>query len=133
MGKIEIEIFSDNDEKKYERLLAYSRFSEELKKRNITPYKVHKETGIATSTLSDWKNGTSMPKQDKMMQIANYLGVSVEYLTMGEERTYNDEDALLDVQISEDFELKEAIKKYYNLDDRKKKHVIELINLLSDN
>ena len=67
-----------------------------------------------------------------MKLIADYLCVDVEYLVSGSKKEISDEDALLDVRISEDSELKEAIKKYYSLDDRKKKHVIELINLLSE-
>lgn len=37
-------------------------------------------------TLSDWKNGKSTPKQDKLMKIADYFGVTVEYLMTGEEK-----------------------------------------------
>ena len=101
--------------------------------KNVTAYRVGKETGIATSTFTDWKKGRSIPKQDKLKKIADYFGVTVEYLMTGSDSKYSDDDAILDVRISEDAELKEAIKKYYNLDDRKKKHIIELINLLSEN
>ena len=80
--------------------------------------------------ISGLKKGT-VP-DDRLRLISNYLGVSVEFLMSGSENKYSDEDAILDARISEDTELKEAIKKYYTLDDRKKKHVIELINLLSE-
>lgn len=131
MSEIIVETTKDNEAKRAERLAAYSRFFNELQKKNITPYKVSKETGIATATLSDWKKGISMPKKDKIDAISNYLGTNSDYIIYGSERNLSDENALLDVRISEDFELKEAIKKYYSLDDRKKKHVIELINFLS--
>ncbi len=131
MTEIIIENKKDSESKVAERLAAYARFLNELQKKNITPYKVSKDTGIATATLSDWKKGISMPKKDKIDTISNYLGTSSDYIIYGSERNLSDEDALLDARISSDMELKEAIKKYYSLDDRKKKHVIELINLLS--
>ena len=132
MSKIIIENENEQNEKRAERLAAYARFAKELKKREITPYKVYKDTGIATATLSDWKKGISIPKKDKIDAISSYLGIDSDYIIYGKEKNLSDEDALLDVRISEDSELKEAIKKYYSLDCRKKKHVIELINLLSE-
>ena len=36
-------------------------------------------TGIATSTLSDWKNGKSTPKLDKLEKIASCLNVDVSH------------------------------------------------------
>lgn len=110
----------------------YEIFLKLLEKKGVTAYKVGKATGIAGSTFSDWKSGRSIPKQEKLQKIADYFGVTVDYLMTGEDFKYSDDDALLDVQISEDFELKQAIKKYYTLDDRKKKHIIELINFLSE-
>jgi transcriptional regulator with XRE-family HTH domain len=41
---------------------------------------VAKDTGISQATLSDWKNGISVPKVDKLAKIADYLGVSLDYL-----------------------------------------------------
>ena len=55
---------------KYERL---------LKERQITSYKVSKDTGIPTATLSDWKTGRSKPKIDKLKILADYFGVPLEY------------------------------------------------------
>lgn len=63
----------------------YEIFDTLCKGSNVTPYKVGKETGIATSTFSDWKNGKSTPKQDKLKKIADYFGVSIEYLMTGKE------------------------------------------------
>ncbi|MBA9087508.1 transcriptional regulator with XRE-family HTH domain [Fontibacillus solani] len=58
----------------------YKTFAKLLKERNVTAYKVAKETGIAQSTLSDWKNGRSTPKLDKLQKLADYFSVSLEFL-----------------------------------------------------
>ena len=57
----------------------YDRFERLLKERGVTPYRVHKETGISTATLSDWKNGKSQPKKDKIEKICNYFDVPLSY------------------------------------------------------
>lgn len=47
--------------------------------RNVTDYRVSVDTGITKSTFSDWKSGRSNPKFDKMLILAKYFGVPVEY------------------------------------------------------
>ena len=64
--------------------MSYVNFEQLLVERGTTTYKVSKETGISNSTFSDWKNGRSTPKLDKMQKIAAYFDVSLEYL-MGED------------------------------------------------
>lgn len=63
----------------------YEIFEKLLKMRGITAYRVAKDTGITTATLTNWKNGKYTPKQDKMKIIADYFGVTVDYLMTGEE------------------------------------------------
>ena len=60
--------------------MNYKIFEELLKINKTTVYRVSKETGIAASTLSDWKNGRSTPKTEKLRLIADYFGVSLEYM-----------------------------------------------------
>lgn len=50
---------------------------------------VSKGTGIAQSTFSDWKNGRSVPKTDKLNKIAKFLGVPVSSLMEGSEYEYD--------------------------------------------
>lgn len=57
----------------------YEKFAVLLEKTNKTPYQVSKDTGIAQSVLSDWKNGRSKPKTDKLKILADYFGVTIEY------------------------------------------------------
>ena len=57
----------------------YDKFERLLKERGVTPYRVHKETGISTATLSDRKNGKSQPKKDKIEKICNYFDVPLSY------------------------------------------------------
>ena len=113
----------------------YSIFEELCKLNNVTPYKIWKETGISRSTFSDWKSGKSTPKQDKLAKIADYFGVTVDYLMTGKELTYgkwDDEVTHLYRKIRNDTELSKALIKYFELSDVKKKHIVELINLLSE-
>ena len=55
---------------------------------------VVRETGITKSTFSDWKNGRSKPKQEKLQKIADYFGVSVDYLMTGKEGSEKKETVL---------------------------------------
>lgn len=90
----------------------YSIFEELLQKHGVSTYKVSKETGIAQSVFSSWKNGISTPKQDKMQKIADYFNVSLEYLMTGEEKEggekyyLNDETAKMAQDIFENKELR---------------------------
>lgn len=63
----------------------YNTFRQIIDKKGITPYRVAKDTGVPNSTLSDWKMGKSKPKADKLLKIANYLGINVEELIEEEE------------------------------------------------
>ena len=58
--------------------MRYTDFEKLLTERNVTVYRVAKETGISASTFSDWKNGRSTPKADKLAKIANYFGVGLD-------------------------------------------------------
>lgn len=79
------------------------------------------------------KLGKSKPNSDKLQQIADYLGVTLDYLMTGKDRKmeFSSNQAELDLKISQDLELKSALEKYYSLSDKKKKHVLELIELLA--
>ena len=66
--------------------MMYEKFDKLLKEKNVTPYRVHKETGISTATLSDWKNGKSQPKKDKIEKICNYFNVPLSYFYDKEEQ-----------------------------------------------
>ena len=108
----------------------YEIYQRLLDKKGVKNSDVARATGISNMTLSDWKRGKSVPKYDKMRKIAEYLNVSAYYLMTGTEKNYSEYDAILDARISEDAELKEAIKKYYSLDSQKKKHILDTIDLL---
>ena len=112
----------------------YKRYCKLRDEKGYKDADISRLAGISKPTLSDWKRGVSIPKQDKLIKIADCLGVSVDYLLTGEERSedFSVESAHLIAQIRKDTELSDALKKYFGLSDAKKKHVIELINLLSE-
>lgn len=57
----------------------YQKYAQLRDEKGITDYEVGKETGIATSTLTNWKYGRYKPKVDKLKLLADYFGVSIEY------------------------------------------------------
>lgn len=63
--------------------MTYQYFEQLLKMEGSTVYRVSKETGISAGTFSDWKKGRSVPKADKLKKIADYFGVSLDYLMGG--------------------------------------------------
>lgn len=81
----------------------YEIFFKLIKEKGITPYKVAKDTGISNTTLSAWKNGKISISPKKLSVLADYLGVTVDYL-MG--RTDNPHTSTLDTK------MREIIKKH---------------------
>lgn len=62
--------------------------------RGIKDSDVVKGTGITKSTFSDWKNGRSNPKNEKLQKIADFFGVTVDYLMTGKNQPEKKEVAL---------------------------------------
>ena len=57
----------------------YNKFALLLQEKHITPYQVSKATGVSQSTLSDWKTGRAKPKADKLLKLAEFFKVPVDY------------------------------------------------------
>lgn len=58
---------------------SYTKFALLLEQRHVRASDVSKATGIATATLTEWKKGRYTPKVDKLMILADYFGVPIEF------------------------------------------------------
>lgn len=63
----------------------YERFKKLLELNNKKAAEVSAATGIATAVFSEWKKGKSVPKVDKLVLIADYFNISLDYLVTGKE------------------------------------------------
>ncbi len=87
----------------------YEIFERLCEQKGVTPYKVSKETGVSRTTLSEWKKGNYTPKRNKLELIADYFGVSVEYLMTGKQPSgyyLNNETARIAQKIFDDPDLR---------------------------
>lgn len=55
-------------------------FNQILQERNLTAYKLSRETGITQGMISYWKSGERMPSAECLIILADYLDCSVDYL-----------------------------------------------------
>lgn len=60
----------------------YERIESLRKERGISQGNLEKELGFSNGSYSKWKN--SMPTPDRLQKLAEYFGVSVNYLMTGE-------------------------------------------------
>lgn len=110
---------------------SYQRFLTLLTERRLKTATVSKATGIASSTFTDWKNGKSVPKIDKIRMLALYFDVDPEYL-LGEtdirnskRRNYEETPYLHPVLVTGD-------KNKYKYDKEIKESMAEVIGDLND-
>lgn len=66
--------------------MDFGRFEEACKARGTTPTAVMIALGMSRSNVTKWKRGETKPKLDALERIAEYLEVSVEYLTGKDEQ-----------------------------------------------
>ena len=57
----------------------FEKLDDLLKERGITAYRLAKDLEMSPMVFSDWKNGKSKPKVDKLKKIAEYFGVGIEH------------------------------------------------------
>lgn len=67
----------------------YEIFAKLLEEKGLKAADVTRATGIKSPVFSEWKKGKSRPNTEKMIKIANFLGVSIEYLLTGNESKSN--------------------------------------------
>lgn len=79
----------------------------------VTDYKVSKDTGIGRSTFSDWKNGRSVPKEQKIKILEQYFGI--------EEKTFP----------SFEPDHVELIRLYSKLKEEQKKQALQYLQFLA--
>ena len=63
----------------------YEVFEQLLQKHGVSPYKVSKDTGVTQTSLSNWKTGKSTPTTKTLHRLADYFGVTLDYLMTGKE------------------------------------------------
>ena len=51
-----------------------------LEERGITAYRISKDTGISDSMLARWKSGERLPSLERVIDLAKYFNVSIDYL-----------------------------------------------------
>lgn len=111
---------------------AVERVKSICKERKIAISKLEVDCGFSNAYISQLRKGTF--PNDRLEIISKYLGVSVDYLMTGKEPTdnkYSAEMAMLVGKIRNDKELSEALLKYFEMSEDKKKYVVDTINMLA--
>ena len=102
----------------------YEIFEQLLQLKGITAYKVSKETGISQASLSDWKSGkVKQPSIDKLQKIADYFGVTVDYL-LGNDPSTTKEDIELQNYL-EELRMRPELRMLFSLTKDAKKEDVE--------
>lgn len=114
----------------------YEIFEKLLKTTGLKAADVVRGTGLPSSLFSEWKRGKSNPKADKLQLIADFFGVSLEYLMTGEEKeggeTYylNDETREIAQEIFENPDLRSLFDMSRKMPPERLKAHIEFIEKL---
>lgn len=67
----------------------WERFESLMLSNGVTMGQVERETGVSKGTISRWKNGITSPKTSTMQILADYFGVSLDYLAGNDKKTHN--------------------------------------------
>lgn len=106
----------------------YERYCEIRDRKGLKDADVARLSGVTKSTFSDWKKGLYQPKREKLIKIADALGVSLEYLMNGEDVEWNPKEQSIDYSIYLSEEEQEILTAYRNADAVQKEMIKRLLN-----
>ena len=108
------------------------RIFELLKERNMSQKTFAQETGIAESTISDWKKKKTNPVSDKILIICEVLGVTPYELLSGAEHTGQRSRENMTYVIDKGTELGILVESYQQLEENQKRRVLGYMEALRE-
>ena len=109
----------------------YERLEELRKNKGVSQFELEKALGFSNGLYCKWKK--SMPASDKCKKLADYFGVSVEYLCAGKDVEFSQQTALLDYELtSQNERIKEYMLKFAKLPTNVQEHIIDLIDMFDN-
>ena len=103
--------------------MGYETFKKLCEENHISPTRVGLLCGVDSSTISNWKKGNYQPKAEKRQRLAEYFGVSLEYLDTGDESLRN---VTTDMVEEEDPDLKELFSIAMKASPEERKQFIKI-------
>lgn len=119
----------------------YDVFDELMKSRKMNPTEVSRQTKIPRSMFTDWKNGRSTPKADKLKILADFFGVSVDVFydddvkvqNSGQQKVYYDAETLEFAQaIFDDPELRALMKAAMSVPKESQASLTQLLKTMKE-
>ena len=108
------------------------RIFELLKERNMSQKTFAQETGIAESTISDWKKKKTNPVSDKILIICEVLGVTPYELLSGAEHTGQRSRENMTYVIDKGTELGILVESYQQLEENMQRKVLGYMEALRE-
>lgn len=100
-----------------------------IKLHHITKNKMLKDLKMGTGTFATWQKRGTIPNGDTLKKIADYFGVSTDYLLTGEEDKKSTGKAE-DEEVPEDFAI--LARKAGNIPPEKRKQLYKFLNSTID-
>ena len=108
------------------------RIFELLKEQNMSQKKFAQETGIAESTISDWKKKKTNPVSDKILIICEVLGVTPYELLSGAEHIGQRSRENMTYVIDKGTELGILVESYQQLDENMQRKILGYMEALRE-
>lgn len=103
-----------------------------LKEKGISQKEFAQRTGIAESSISDWKKKRTNPVSDKILIICEVLGVTPYELLSGAEHTGSRSKDNVTYVISKGTEIGELVETYQALDTASQKRLMGYMEALKE-
>lgn len=113
-------------------MIISERIFEILKQRGMTQKEFSEKTGIAQSTISDWKRKRTNPVAEKILIICEVLEIPPEELLSGVEEEGRRNRPMVNFTINKESELGMLIVEYQKLDHDARKRLLEYMKMGSD-
>lgn len=112
-------------------MTLFERIEELRNSKGISQGKLERELGFSNGSISKWKSST--PNPERLKKLADYFGVSVEYIMTGEEISgyyLNEETAKMAQEMFEDPDMRSLFDMKKNMPpERFKAHMEFMRNL----
>ncbi len=98
------------------------------REKGVTVYDSSKSIGVCHQTISKWENGKAIPSGENAQKLAEYFGVTIDYL-LGRNNSSID-DLLTPDEVINITNNKKFLKDFSSLKDEQQKEVLDFIAFL---